>query len=515
MFAIYSSAVMSLQDEECKELFAEPRSTLLSKFISATETALTRANFMATTNLVVLQTLVLHLLSVRNVKEPRANWTLRGVAIRIAQVMGFEWDGTYLGLLAFETEIRRRVWWQLKLHDFRTAELCGLVKFRDLDMGPERTQWSTNVNDDQLYPGIDALADESNKITDFAFVALRCEMAKFAADCVAIFHRQGKNASQWNLDVSANDREGRGNAAKILEETLETKYLRYCDLSQPLHLVTMLVTRYGLNVVRFMTHHPRRWDSIKHTPTDERDMVWGVSLKLLEQHNIALSNPQIKRFAWNAAYFRQWHAFIHVLDTLRADPIMPDAEKVWRVISTTYENTPDMITNMKKPIHAAMGNLCLKAYSDREAALRTQNTCLPPTPNFIMQLRQQREVARAMRQACIAKNSRSTPSVGQSSRNAQNITPNPDTRITHALDDANPTDSSYATLLPDVAQPGITSESDPFGFFSGLDDTYSGNLNMDLDLLLAQDYNMDDTATELINWKQWDAWLGESNVMRP
>jgi hypothetical protein len=132
MFAIYSTAIMSLSDEECIQRFSEPHRSLLSRYTRATSVALSRARFMGTTSLVVLQALVLHLLAVRDIYEPRALYSLIGVAVRIAQVMGLERDGTFLGLTPFETELRRRIWWQLKMHDFRTAELCGLAKFRDL-----------------------------------------------------------------------------------------------------------------------------------------------------------------------------------------------------------------------------------------------------------------------------------------------------------------------------------------------------------------------------------------------
>lgn len=95
---------------------------------------------MGIISLVVLQALVLHLLSVRDIYKPHTLWSLTSVAVRIAQSMGLERDGVSLGLPPFETEMQRRIWWLLKTHDFRTAELCGLAKFRDLDTGAESTK---------------------------------------------------------------------------------------------------------------------------------------------------------------------------------------------------------------------------------------------------------------------------------------------------------------------------------------------------------------------------------------
>lgn len=311
MFAIYGAAIMSLKDEECKQKFNQPRKALLLRYTSATKAALSRANFMGTTSLVVLQALVLHLIATRDIYQPRTIWSLTGVAVRIAQGMGLERDGATLSLPPFETEMRRRVWWLLKSHDFRTAELCGLSKFRDLDTSDDCTKWPTNVNDSQLYPGMPSFVAESNKLTDCVFIALRGEMSYFAGGRIAKFRQQGKGPSQW--DLHTRDKGEMDQAIKEVEELLEMKFLRYCDPSQPLHLMAMVMVRLSLNVMRFLSNHPRRWASIEQTPLSERQWIWEVSLKLLEQHNMVLSNPLLKQFAWHAPYFQQWHSFLHIL----------------------------------------------------------------------------------------------------------------------------------------------------------------------------------------------------------
>ena len=521
MFAIYGAAVMTLKDDDCKKEFCELRKTLLSRYTSATEAALSRANFMGTTNPVVLQALVLHLHSVRDIYEPRALWSLTGVAVRIAQGMGLERDGVVLGLPPFETEMRRRIWWLLKNHDFRTAELCGLAKFRDLDTGAESTKWPTNVNDDELYPGMPSLPVESNKLTDMAFVALRYELTNFAAARVASFRQQGKDPSQWNLHASGSDKAKVDGAFRELEEILETKYIRYCDPSQPLHLMTMLMARSAMNIVRFLTHHPRRWASIEQTPVSERQWVWEICMKLLEQHNMLQSNPQLKQFAWNAAYNLQWHAFIHVLDSLRAYPLIVDANKAWQLIGKTYENNPGMVFDTKKPTHVAVGNLCLKAYNAREATSQNANICLPPTPGFILQLRQQREIAKAKRQARDARSSQLENPDSHGQANTSDMGLRPDASVVYSSDNLESTHLQQSTMAqpPSLTQTGGTTEDDPFWFINGFDNNQMGNpndvMNMDLDFMLAQDPSVEDNATQNITWEQWDAWLADSNVMRP
>ncbi|KAL8738249.1 MAG: hypothetical protein Q9181_000929 [Wetmoreana brouardii] len=159
MFAIYSITVLSLTEDECKEILGETRATLLPRYVAATKAALPRARFMSSTSIVVLQALVLHILSIRDAYHPRAVWSLTGVVICIAEGMGMCLDGTLLGLSPFEAEIRRHIWWQLRMHDFRAAELSGQAKFRDFELDETAPKKPANVSDSDLYPAMPQAAE--------------------------------------------------------------------------------------------------------------------------------------------------------------------------------------------------------------------------------------------------------------------------------------------------------------------------------------------------------------------
>jgi hypothetical protein len=61
MFAIYLAAVESLRDEHCLSILGEPRTSLLARYSHATQQALTNAEYLRTSNLVVLQAVTLYL----------------------------------------------------------------------------------------------------------------------------------------------------------------------------------------------------------------------------------------------------------------------------------------------------------------------------------------------------------------------------------------------------------------------------------------------------------------------
>jgi hypothetical protein len=64
MFGIYSMAVVSMTDENCKKLFNEERIVVLKQFQTGTRQALQNAEYLRTSDIVILQAFVLLLVSI-------------------------------------------------------------------------------------------------------------------------------------------------------------------------------------------------------------------------------------------------------------------------------------------------------------------------------------------------------------------------------------------------------------------------------------------------------------------
>lgn len=505
MFAIYSAAVMSLSDTECEDILNEPRKAFRAKLTAATRAALSHANFIATSSLIVLQALIIYIISTQDMHEPRALWTLTGVAVRIANCMGLDRDGTFDSLPPFETELRRRIWWLLKAQDQRSAELCGLPKFRNVSLSRDSTKCPTNVNDIDLCPEMPALPPNSAEpLTDMTFLAIRYDLLQFAATRLANFRHLGKDINKWDDDL-ASKREKTETQTETeteqIEQHLETRYLRHCDPSQPLQLMSMLMARAAIDTIRFMTHHPRRWSSIDQIPPFERQWIWKVSIRLLEQRNMLQSNPLLKKFAWHAAFAMQWPAFIHVLDTLRANPSISDARKAWTLVEKTFEYNPSLLTDGKKIIHRAVISLCLKAY-DTWMMLQDGYDQSCPTAAFISRLRKQQETMNSKRQRKLAK----SKGIYHSDSISSKLPPRVVSRFQHGT----PPGSQAAKTVCEV------NSYDEYRLTDAINnDTASGVdiLTLTTDFLPVGDIEAAANWTdECINWKQWDLFLAESNM---
>ncbi|KAL2437108.1 Aurofusarin cluster transcription factor aurR2 [Exophiala dermatitidis] len=489
------------------ERFGQSRRNLLSHYVASTKVALARADFMNSKSLVVLQALTLHILSVRDTSSPRSIWTLTGVALRIAEAIGLRQNATLLALAPFEAEIWRRTWSCLKMHDNRAAEMCGLPTFQPLNGDIHMTGTLTNTDDADIYPGMPAPPSDSSKPTDMVFCAVQSEFFAFAGRMAAINRKAcGPN---FVADIFATKESVMPNddAIQELENHIETKYLRYCEPSDPLHLTTVLFARYSLNVCRFMARHPRKWKSRLQVPESERKYVWNVSLKLLEQFDMIQSSPHIRQFSWNFAYYLKWSAFVHVLDTLRVEPLVVDSSKAWRLVETTFQNNPAMMTDTERTLYVAVGNLCLKAFKAREIAMAREGIVSGDVPPFMHQLRQIQETARLRLQTKLSlrrqgKDSRfkisgtETPPATKSfpdcarDQSASNRPPR-----SHALNQQNSPhepDSSRSCLIDvSASETGMPSSM----------------LDEDPNSLLPHNQDMEELISEGIDWTQWDSWL--------
>lgn len=497
MFSIYGIATLSLTDAECIEKLGESKATLLPRYVGATRNALNSAGFMSSTSVVTLQALMLYIFSIRDVFEPRAVWSLTGLAIRIAENMGMRIDGTILGLSPFETEIRRRIWWQLQMHDFRAGELSGQAKFRNFELDETTPRKPANVNDGDLTPTMQKAAVDSVRPTEMIYCMLRADLASFAAAQKAKMNRMAKTTVTSEDFSAMDDLKTKDVFIKELEDSIEKNYIRFCDPSQPLQFLTLLGARLSINLICFIAHHPRRWARLEYVPQSEKQLIWGIAMGLLEQYDMMQSSPQLRRFAWCVPYFIQWHAVIHVLDTLRASPFHHDAPNAWRLIDVLYHNNPQMLMSAKKPIFMAVGNLCLKAYDARSAMLETQEQNVPKQPEYVEKLREIRESAKTKREEAIAR------------RNEQKNM-EAETRILATKDNVSQTkdDSEPSVSVEAASQPyTLSTDDDAFWLNNGLDrlDDADGMMDLDFDTVLAHNYWLDNPNGEGIDWAQWDA----------
>lgn len=296
-------------------------------------------------------------LTVRQDTDARTLWTLSGVATRMAQGMGelslgksklgaklitvpgVHRDGTVLGLDPFETEMRRRLWWQLNLLDFKAAEMSGFGGFNTINWWNTKTP--QNINDSEMWPGMKEQPAEHTRPTEMVVCLLHYEMGGFWRKKLLQSGVPEEDLSramlQWLLTKTIAEKDAFVDEYQAgLEETI----LRYCDPSVPLEMLALIVGRSMCKTVRFMAHHPRRYSRTADIPESERQFLWTTAIAILEADNLVHSHRALQKFYWHIDNGFQWHTLIHVLGELIARPGGEGKDEAWEQIEDVYKNHP-------------------------------------------------------------------------------------------------------------------------------------------------------------------------------
>lgn len=324
---------------------------------------------------------------------------MTGIAVRIGQRIGLDRDGAEYGLGPFEVEMRRRLWFQITWMDARSGQLSGAP------VTPFQPIWDAksplNVNDVDLYPGMETEPSERQGATEMMFCLLRFEMTRVFRDIKA---KWSQHHSRNSANKSLLAPEEKEQLINQLEASIEEKFLRYCDPLVPLHLMSTIIARSALCLLRILAHDPRHLGE-KTMSEAEKDTLFANSLKALEYDNLAQLTASTRQFRWHTHSYFQWPAMLFLLNSLRTKTLGEEVDRAWRQVEDVFRNHPDVILSNNNALHIACGNLALKAWEARTAAFPPLQA--PPPPLYIVQLYARRE--KAARKAA-SKDSGSTPS---------------------------------------------------------------------------------------------------------
>lgn len=323
------------------------------------------------------------------IHDPRTMWSLAGVAVRIAQGQGLHRDGASFKLPPFEAEMRRRLWYQIifvEAHSTQRAG-CGVPNVYDSC----DTKLPLNVNDADLYPDMKEAPAPRKGATEMIYFLMFCEML---VNFRIVWRDKKRNPRSNNA---------RDDMLPHMEETLEDKFLKYCDPLEPLHSLCSTMARSSICKLRLLLHHPRQLSMTGNNDSvtqSKREISFSNSLKLVEYDNFMSSKP-LQRFRWHANTFVEYPGVIYMLLDLKTRPIDdPQTNRAWDQIEQIFENRGEFMAETNKAIHSAICSLCLKAWESREAKheekarqqYKNASFYGPSlrTPKFIVDLRRRR-----------------------------------------------------------------------------------------------------------------------------
>ncbi|KZL73253.1 fungal specific transcription factor domain-containing protein [Colletotrichum incanum] len=376
VFSIYLVAVISLTDEECRDLLGESREKHLARYRHATEAALSKVDFLRSTNLKVLQAFTLYLLSLRHLCDYGILWLLIGLATRMGQRMGLHRESSLKDLPPFEAKLRRRVWWQIIILDGRTAQLTGASLSPEIQLCGD-TKQPVNVNDGDLVPSMSSLPPPSPVTTEMVFCSVRIEIGVWMIQRKCLLGLATTPERKTKFLKSIDE----------LEDHIEGRYLQNIDADIPLNLLTIHLARSAVCQLRLSVYHPSQiLETAAALSPEQLDMLLENSLKVVRYDVTAHSTESLQPYSWHITNFFPFETFVLLNSTLTGRPTSQIVDAAWFVINQVYEHHPCFILDTSDPLYWALGNLTLKAWNQRVASARANGLEPVVEPPCIVEL---------------------------------------------------------------------------------------------------------------------------------
>lgn len=177
---------------------------------------------------------------------------LVAMVVRIAQSLGLHRDGSLFGMNAFETEMRRRIWYEICFLDVRTSEDHGCDP--SIPTVSYDTHMPLNINDEDLSEDPNAASPvERSEFTEMTFALVRFEVL----DCLGFLNKNEPGVSKYAHSIKATIQEKEERVAAT-KRRIEEKYLAWLGGGKPLQKVVYAMSKMVMRKALISLYHPLR-----------------------------------------------------------------------------------------------------------------------------------------------------------------------------------------------------------------------------------------------------------------
>jgi hypothetical protein len=317
--------------EEVRMNFATDKKLIQDRYCFGLEQALAKANFLDSTDLVTLQAFVMYLTIIRCQNESRVGWALSRSAIAVAQSLGLHRDGTHFNLLPFECEMRRRLWWQLCVLDFRNSEKHGTEP--SIVAGTYDTKLPANINDSDLSPDATIPPEPRTGLTEMVLTLISCELTS------AVFTLQrARNNNAPMPSIIGSKIMGRDAIIQEFCQHLQNTYVRYCTDDSPASYVVTNMCQLLIYKMESILLLPLNQAVSKPSVAKEAsDLIFMKSIKIVELRR-NLEVEKTKQWHWYIRTIVQWHAVAYLLSELCVREPDDNVTWAWNVLDSVFQD---------------------------------------------------------------------------------------------------------------------------------------------------------------------------------
>ena len=152
-------------------------------------------------------------------------------------------------------------------------------------------------------------------------------------------------------------------------QRMEQRYLRHCDVSQPIPWITKSVANVIMAMNWLTIYRPLSQATVA-VPPDDRPNVLVLSVELLEKYAAFRDNPTAKRIEWLTANFVQWHPLAVSLAELCVQTEGALVERAWRIVDPYFNKIAgDIADSSRGMLWRPIKKLMSKAKRARQTAM--------------------------------------------------------------------------------------------------------------------------------------------------
>ncbi|KAI9040356.1 uncharacterized protein KD926_008313 [Aspergillus affinis] len=326
MFAIYYATVTSMEEEESMTNFGAAKSDLNLKYRLGLEHALAKADFLNAPNLILVQALAIFLCVARRHDSPRFVWMMAGIAIRIAQALGLQRDGSHFKhLTPYEVEMRRRAWWALCLIDVRASEDQGTDY--TIAYGSFDTKLPLNLNDADIGPETAEMPPARQGLTDMTLPLVSYETSNLTKEMMTRSVKDG-----------ASSMEEQDRLLGEIYAKLDRGYLRYSVESDNIaYWATTVSTRLMMAKMALLIYLPILSPSAGEQFSEAtRAKLFVASIEIAEYNHALNAEPACRHWRWVFQTYTHWYAIVFLLLEITRRSWSPLVERAWVALHSQW-----------------------------------------------------------------------------------------------------------------------------------------------------------------------------------
>ena len=303
--------------------------------------------------------------------------------------MGLHRDGECLGLSPFESEMRRRLWWQIIMVDAKYAMLSGLSHSllpRNWD-----TKAPKNVNDADIYPSATEPVQDRDGPTEMIFCLILYKFASFLVQTPGVeamilaTEFEGTMGPDGPSDEQmAEYRRTVENLGKELLDLLD----RYCDpTAGPVHEMAIDMREHLIKKLSEIISPPKiEPDWTGNGQQAMKDNAFKVAVATMEHNEQNYLSSKDKGFIWFSLVHFQPDVFMYMAGQLCHRTEGPLVERAWRQVEVVYTYHPELV-DLSNKTYSTLAIFILKAWKKREEVIFNRTGQFAEVPFYIDKLR--------------------------------------------------------------------------------------------------------------------------------